>query len=115
MPPRSPACARPPLRTGSAARPRAEGRAADRRDRLRDPAVDAAHPSRPPILRVKGILDLAGAARPVAVHGVQHRVHPSMDRAAWPEGRRPSRLALIVDGSEEARIRTSFAVLVRLR
>ncbi|MFJ7437610.1 GTP-binding protein [Methylorubrum thiocyanatum] len=115
MPPRSPACARPPLRTGSAARPRAEGRAADRRDRLRDPAVDAAHPSRPPILRVKGILDLAGAARPVAVHGVQHRVHPSMDRAAWPEGRRPFCLALIADGIEEARIRTSFAVLARLR
>ncbi|PZP66780.1 CobW C-terminal domain-containing protein [Methylorubrum populi] len=68
-----------------------------------------------PILRVEGILDLAGAARPVAVHGVQHRVHPSMHRAAWFEGRRSSRLVLIVDGSEEARIRTSFAVLAGLR
>lgn len=64
----------------------------------------------PRILRVKGILDLADEARPVAVHGVQHLVHPPTHRAAWPEGQRSSRLVFIVDGIEEARIRTSFEV-----
>lgn len=67
------------------------------------------------ILRVKGILDLAGEARPVAVHGVQHLVHPPTHMAAWPDGPRTSRLVFIVDGIEEARIRASFEVFTGLR
>ncbi|AMB45267.1 GTP-binding protein [Methylobacterium sp. AMS5] len=67
------------------------------------------------ILRVKGILDLAGEARPVAVHGVQHLVHPPTHMAAWSDGPRTSRLVFIVDGIEEARIRASFEVFAGLR
>ena len=67
------------------------------------------------ILRVKGILDLAGEERPVAVHGVQHLVHPPTHMAAWPDGPRTSRLVFIVDGIEEARIRASFKVFAGLR
>lgn len=66
------------------------------------------------ILRVKGILDLAGEERPVAVHGVQHLVHPPTHMAAWPDGPRTSRLVFIVDDIEEARIRASFAVFAGL-
>jgi G3E family GTPase len=50
------------------------------------------------ILRVKGILNVAGTAAPVAVHGVQHLVHPPIHMAAWPSADRRSRLVFIVDG-----------------
>ena len=46
------------------------------------------------VLRVKGILNVAGAATPVAVHGVQHLVHPPVHMAAWPDADRRSRLGL---------------------
>lgn len=62
------------------------------------------------ILRVKGILDLDGEERPVAIHGVQHLVHPPTHMAAWPDGPRSSRLVFIVDGIEEARVGASFEV-----
>lgn len=48
------------------------------------------------LLRVKGILNLAGQDRPVAIHGVQHLMHPPALLAAWPEGDpRTSRLVFI--------------------
>lgn len=49
------------------------------------------------LLRVKGILNLAGEARPVVLHGVQHVFHPPVRLPAWPEGDdRRSRLVFIV-------------------
>ncbi len=50
------------------------------------------------VLRVKGILNVLGADTPVAVHGVQHLVHPPIHMAAWPDQDRRSRLVFIVDG-----------------
>ena len=48
------------------------------------------------LLRVKGILDLAGQDRPVAIHGVQHLFHEPTLLPAWPEGeKRRSRLVFI--------------------
>ncbi len=48
------------------------------------------------LLRVKGILDLDGQARPVAIHGVQHLFHPPELLPAWPEGEpRRSRVVFI--------------------
>ncbi len=48
------------------------------------------------LLRVKGILNLHGQERPVAIHGVQHLFHPPTLLAAWPEGDpRTSRLVFI--------------------
>lgn len=38
------------------------------------------------ILRVKGLLPLAGDERPVVVHGVQHVVYPPEYLPRWPEG-----------------------------
>ncbi|GGD98817.1 ATP-binding protein [Aureimonas endophytica] len=66
------------------------------------------------ILRVKGILDLVGETRPVAVHGVQHLVHPPTHMAAWPTEQRSSRLVFIVDGLSEPRIRASLAAFMAL-
>ncbi len=49
------------------------------------------------LLRIKGILDLAGQERPVAIHGVQHLFHPPTLLEAWPAGEpRRSRLVFIV-------------------
>ncbi|HEY0182394.1 MAG TPA: GTP-binding protein [Rhodopila sp.] len=48
------------------------------------------------LLRVKGILNLRGQDRPVAVHAVRHLMHPPARLAAWPDGDpRSSRLVFI--------------------
>jgi G3E family GTPase len=51
------------------------------------------------ILRVKGILDIAGNDKPVVVHGVQHLFHPPGQLDSWPPGTvRNSRLVFITHG-----------------
>jgi G3E family GTPase len=48
------------------------------------------------LLRVKGILNLKGHDRPVAIHAVRHLMHPPVKLTAWPEGDpRTSRLVFI--------------------
>ena len=48
------------------------------------------------LLRVKGILNLAGEDHPVILHGVQHVFHPPARLPAWPEGDdRRSRIVFI--------------------
>jgi G3E family GTPase len=60
------------------------------------------------VLRVKGILNVAGTDTPVAVHGVQHLVHPPTHMRAWPDADRRSRLVLIVKGLAPAMIERSL-------
>jgi G3E family GTPase len=66
------------------------------------------------ILRVKGILALAGEERPIVVHGVQHLVHAPTHLGHWPSEDHRSRLVFIVEGIEPDLIRRSFAVFNRL-
>jgi G3E family GTPase len=66
------------------------------------------------ILRVKGILALAGEERPVAVHGVQHLVHAPTHLSHWPSEDHRSRVVFIVEGIEPELIRRSFSVFNRL-
>jgi G3E family GTPase len=66
------------------------------------------------ILRVKGILSLKDEPNPVAVHGVQHLVHPPQHLRAWPDGDRRSKLVFIVDGLEPDQLRRSMAVFMSL-
>jgi G3E family GTPase len=48
------------------------------------------------LLRVKGILNLQGHDRPVAIHAVRHLMHPPVKLPAWPEGDpRTSRLVFV--------------------
>ena len=55
------------------------------------------------LLRIKGILNLVGEDRPVAIHGVQHLFHPPAKLAAWPEGDdRRSRLVFILRDLDRA-------------
>lgn len=60
------------------------------------------------LLRVKGILNVADAVTPVAVHAVQHLVHTPRHLAAWPDQDRRSRLILIARGLDPAVIERSF-------
>ncbi|WEX07206.1 GTP-binding protein [Chelativorans sp. AA-79] len=66
------------------------------------------------VFRVKGILDIEGEERPVAIHGVQRLVHPPVHMSGWPDARRHSRIVFIVDGLDPARIEESFHVFNRL-
>jgi G3E family GTPase len=48
------------------------------------------------LLRVKGVLNLKGQDRPVAIHAVRHLMHPPVKLAGWPEGDpRTSRIVFI--------------------
>ena len=47
------------------------------------------------LLRIKGILNIAGRDKPIAVHGVQHLFHDPAELAAWPDDDRRSRLVFI--------------------
>jgi G3E family GTPase len=68
------------------------------------------------VLRVKGILNLAGYDRPVAIHGVQHLVHAPHILDRWPDDDRRSRIVLITRGIEPQLIEdTLHAVGVRCR
>ena len=49
----------------------------------------------PNLLRMKGILNVAEAEGPVAVHGVQHVFHPPAMLADWPDDDRTSKLVVI--------------------
>jgi G3E family GTPase len=66
------------------------------------------------VLRVKGILNLSGSPCPVAIHGVQHLVHPPVHLTGWPDNDRRSRIVFIVRGIEPATIERSFAAFVGL-
>jgi G3E family GTPase len=66
------------------------------------------------ILRVKGILSIQDEANPVAVHGVQHLVHPPQHLRGWPDGDRRSRLIFIVDGIEPEQLRRSLKAFMSL-
>jgi G3E family GTPase len=65
------------------------------------------------ILRVKGILSIMDEADPVAVHGVQHLVHPPQHLGAWPDEDRRSKLVFIVDGIEPDQLRRSLAAFMK--
>jgi G3E family GTPase len=57
------------------------------------------------VLRIKGLLNLEGEDRPVAIHGVQHLFHPPVKLAAWPEGdSRRSRLVFILRDLDRATV-----------
>ena len=60
------------------------------------------------VLRVKGILNVAEVEAPIAVHGVQHLVHPPRHMTAWPDANRQSRLVFIVKGLAPAAIERSL-------
>jgi G3E family GTPase len=65
------------------------------------------------VLRVKGILNVAEAEAPVAIHSVQRLVHPPVHMAAWPDDDRRSRLVFIVDGLNRDLIERSLLAFLQ--
>ncbi|MCR9220277.1 MAG: GTP-binding protein [Alphaproteobacteria bacterium] len=66
------------------------------------------------LLRIKGILDVAEVAGPVAVHGVQHVFHPPAQLPAWPAGETPrSRLVFIARDLNKAPVAEMCAAFMR--
>ena len=63
----------------------------------------------PDLLRVKGLLNVAGCRGPVVVHVVQHLAHPPVELAAWPDADRASRLVFITRGISEKQVRDLLA------
>jgi G3E family GTPase len=64
------------------------------------------------LLRLKGLVAVAGAEAPLLVQGVQRIVHPPRHLERWPEGGRRTQLVLIVRGLDPAALRRSFAAFV---
>jgi G3E family GTPase len=62
------------------------------------------------VLRLKGLLNVAGVPTPVLINGVQHIVHPPSHLEAWPDADRRSRLIFIVRRLDRSRIERSLAV-----
>jgi G3E family GTPase len=60
------------------------------------------------LLRIKGILNVAGETAPVAVHGVQHLFHPPMMLEGWPDPDRHSRLVFITRDIPRETLLASF-------
>jgi len=63
------------------------------------------------LLRVKGILNIAGENRPIVVHAVQHLFHPPAPLAVWPYEDRRSRLVFITRGLSRAFVENIFDVI----
>jgi G3E family GTPase len=63
----------------------------------------------PNLLRMKGIiLTSDDPAKPLAVHGVQHVLHPPVRLSGWPDGKPETRLVFIVKDIEKSAIEGLF-------
>jgi G3E family GTPase len=60
------------------------------------------------LLRAKGFLDVEGCRGPVLVQFVQHLPHPPVELAAWPDGKRGSRIVFITRNIAESEVRALF-------
>jgi G3E family GTPase len=64
------------------------------------------------LLRVKGMLDIAGVDGPVVVQGIHHVLNAPVELDAWPNGERRSRLVLIADRPTIAAARESWVAML---
>ena len=62
----------------------------------------------PDLLRIKGLLNLAGSKGPVVFQAVQHLIHPPVELAAWPDKDRASRVVFITRGVSERQVEDLF-------
>jgi G3E family GTPase len=60
------------------------------------------------LLRIKGILNLAGSDAPVAIHGIQHLFHPPAMLPGWSGTDRRSRIVFITRDLERAWLEQSM-------
>ena len=65
------------------------------------------------ILRLKGLVDVAGIEPPVVLHCAMDRVYPPVMLADWPGGERTTRLVLITAGPRLPGLQQAFDTAVR--
>ena len=65
----------------------------------------------PDLLRVKGLINVAGESSPLVVQGVQHLFHPPLPLAGWPDADRASRLVFITRGISRETVARLFAAI----
>ena len=63
------------------------------------------------LLRVKGIIHVAGLDRPMMIHGVQHVFHPPQLLESWPGDDRRTRLVVIAQDLDHAELLGCFSAL----
>ncbi len=63
------------------------------------------------LLRVKGIVNVAGLDNPVVVHGVQHIFHPPASLPGWPDDDRRSRIVFITRDLSREMIEQTFTAM----
>lgn len=65
----------------------------------------------PDLLRIKGLIHVAGQPGPLIIHGVQNILHPAEYRHAWPDEDHRSRLVFITRGWAREAITSTLAYL----
>lgn len=60
------------------------------------------------LLRIKGLLNVAGRSKPVVIHGVQHVFYPPSELPAWPDADRRSRLVFITRDLSRTAVERAF-------
>jgi G3E family GTPase len=65
------------------------------------------------VLRVKGLLNIAGASGPVVLHGVQHVIHPPVHLDEWPDEDRASRIVFVLQGIPPSTIDRSLRMFLQ--
>ena len=63
------------------------------------------------LLRVKGIVAVAGVRGPVVVHAVQHVAHRPVELEDWPDADRRSRLVFITRNLPRDAVEALFAAV----
>jgi len=66
------------------------------------------------LLRVKGLLNVAGCRGPVVIQYVQHLAHPPVELERWPDENRTSRVVFITRGVPERQVRDLFGAVQAL-
>jgi G3E family GTPase len=64
------------------------------------------------LLRVKGLINIAGEPAPLVVQGVQHLFHPPIPLERWPDSDRASRLVFITRGISRETVISLFDAVV---
>jgi G3E family GTPase len=62
----------------------------------------------PDLLRIKGLLNLAGSKGPVVFQAVQHLIHPPVELSGWPDKDHGSRVVFITRGVSERQVEDLF-------
>ena len=64
------------------------------------------------LLRIKGIVNVAGEERPRAIHAVQHTLYPMAQLAAWPDADHTTRLVFITRDLDEQFVRETLHAFI---